>query len=269
MSQSPTSQAGIQRTEAILDRIIARKLEEVAALPALPPPEPVIARGFARSLRRPDETVAIIAEVKHASPSRGVLIEPFDPATLARTYESGGATALSVLTDRDYFQGSLDDLRAARAEAALPVLRKDFTIDARQITEAARAGADAVLLIVAVLDDARLRDLYDTAVACGLDALVEVHSEAELDRALRLGAPLIGVNNRDLYTFQVSLDVTRRLAARVPPGVTLVAESGIFTRADVESVAAAGAHAVLVGESLVKAPDIAAQLRALAGVKRP
>jgi indole-3-glycerol phosphate synthase len=263
------SRAGIQRTETILDRIVARKLEEVAALPALPMPTPVSTRGFARSLRRTDGTVAVIAEIKHASPSRGVLIEPFDPAELARVYESGGAAALSVLTDRDFFQGSLDDLKTARANVALPTLRKDFTVDARQINEAARAGADAVLLIVAVLDDARLRDLVNAAVACGLDALVEVHDEAELDRALTLGAPLIGVNNRDLHTFQVSLDVTRRLAAHVPPGLTLVAESGIFTRADVEQVAAAGAHAVLVGESLVRAPDIAAQLRALVGVKRP
>ncbi|MCC7206223.1 MAG: indole-3-glycerol phosphate synthase TrpC [Anaerolineae bacterium] len=252
----------------MLDRIVARKLEEVAALPDLPPPARVTTRGFARALRREDGAVAVIAEIKHASPSKGVLIEPFDPVMLARTYQSGGAAALSVLTDRDFFQGSLDDLRAARAEVALPVLRKDFTIDVRQIIEAARAGADAILLIAAILDDARLRDLHDAARGCGLDALVEVHDEAELDRALELGAPLVGVNNRDLHTFQVNLDVTRRLAARIPPDRTLVAESGIFTRGDVERMAAAGAHAVLVGESLVKAPDIAAQLRALVGVKR-
>lgn len=268
LSAAPRAGSGIRRTETILDKIVARKLEEVAALPDLPPPTPVTTRGFARALRREDGTLAVIAEIKHASPSKGVLIEPFEPRLLARAYESGGAAALSVLTDRDFFQGILDDLKAARAEVGLPALRKDFTIDARQIVEAARAGADAILLIAAILDDARLRDLHEAAHGWGLDALVEVHDEAELDRALALGATLVGVNNRDLRTFQVSLDVTRRLAAHVPPGVTLVAESGIFTRGDVERMAATGAHAVLVGESLVKAPDIAAQLRALTGVKR-
>jgi indole-3-glycerol phosphate synthase len=262
---------GVTHTNTILDKIITRKVEEVAALHvgqhmhADSPP-----RDFAGALRRADGCVALIAEIKHASPSKGLLIDPFDPAGLAAAYAAGGASAISVLTDRDFFQGSLDDLKAARAAAAVPILRKDFTIDVKQIVEARGAGADAILLIATVLEDARLRDLRDAAWDYEMAALIEVHNEAELERALKLGARLIGINNRDLHTFNVDLGVTQRLAGIVTgsPEITLVAESGIFTVADVETVAAAGAHAILVGESLVRAPDITGQVRALSGVKR-
>lgn len=262
---------GITQTNTILDKIIARKVEEVAELHvgrhmhADSPP-----RDFAGALRRADGRVALIAEIKHASPSKGLLIDPFDPAGLAATYAAGGASAISVLTDRDFFQGSLDDLKSARATTAVPILRKDFTIDMKQIIEARSAGADAILLIAAVLEDVRLRDLRDAAWDYELAVLVEVHAEAEMERALKLGSRLIGINNRDLHTFNVDLGVTQRLAGMVSgsPEITLVAESGIFAVADVETVAAAGAHAVLVGESIVRAADIADQVRALAGVRR-
>jgi indole-3-glycerol phosphate synthase len=262
---------GITQTNTILDRIIARKVEEVAALhvgrhmSSDSPP-----RDFAGALRRADGRVALIAEIKHASPSKGLLIDPFDPGGLAAAYAAGGASAISVLTDRDFFQGSLDDLKRARAAVPLPILRKDFTIDVKQIIEARGAGADAILLIVAVLEDARLRDLHDAAWDYQMAALVEVHTEAEMERALKLGSRLIGINNRDLHTFHVDLGVTRRLAGMVvgSPEITLVAESGIFTVADAETVAAAGVHAILVGESIVRAPDIAGQVRALSGAKR-
>jgi len=261
--------SGIRATGTILDQIVARKLDEIAALPTAIPvdraaPEP---RDFAGALRR--DRVALIAEIKHASPSKGVLIDPFDPVALGRTYSEAGAAAISILTDRDFFQGSLDDLRAVRAAVPTPILRKDFTIDARQIAEARTAGADAILLIVAILDDAKLRDLAQVAKDHGLAALVEVHTEAEMERALKLTPPLIGINNRDLHTFKVDLAATRRLAAMVPHDVTLVAESGIFTRADVEAVAGAGARAILVGESIVSSPDIGVQIRALSGVALP
>lgn len=262
-------QTGIQRTNTILDRIVARKIEELAALDvaSLPvsdsPPRP-----FAAALRRADGRVALIAEIKRASPSKGVLIEDFQPVRLAQQYAEGGASALSVLTDRDFFMGSLADLAAAREAVSLPVLRKDFTIDERQIAEARAYGADAILLIVAILDDAKLRDLYAAAAAHGLAALVEVHTQAELERALRLEPQLIGINNRDLRTFKVDLNVFRSLAPYVPPQVTLVAESGIYTPQDVAEMAAHGASAILVGESLVKAADITAQVRQLSGVAR-
>ena len=262
-----TLNTGIQKTDTILDRIVARKIEEVEALgrvisdAAAPPIRP-----FLSALQR--ETVALIAEIKRASPSKGILIDPFEPLTLARAYAEGGAAAISILTDQDFFGGSLSHLQAVRAAVDVPLLRKDFTIDQRQIVEARNAGADAILLIAAILDDAKLRDLHAAAVALGMAALVEVHTPAEMDRVLRLSPPLIGINNRDLHTVKVDLTVTRTLARMVPPGVTLVAESGIFTPAHVHEVAAAGAGAILVGESIVKASDIPAQVRALAGVKR-
>lgn len=259
--------AGIQTTHTILDRIVARKIEEIAMLPdgyiaerSSPP------RDFAAALRR--DSVALIAEVKHASPSKGVLIEDFDPVALGTIYADSGAAAISVLTDRDFFQGSLDDLRAVRNAVSVPCLRKEFVIDERQIAEAHTANADAILLIAAILDDVRLRDLYAAIRESGLTALIETHTEHEMERALRLSPTLIGINNRDLHTFSVDLDVTRRLAKLVAPAVTLVAESGIFTIADVETVAAAGAHAILVGESIVKAGDISGQVRTLSSVAR-
>ncbi len=261
--------AGLRQTATILDKIVARKLEEIAGLPHTPPriDWPPL-RDFVAALHRPDGRVALIAEIKHASPSKGVLIDPFDPPALARQYAAGGAACLSVLTDRDFFQGGLPDLIAARAAAGLPTLRKDFIIDERQIAEARAAGADAILLIVAILDDAKLRDLHAAAHGYGLAALVEVHTEGEIERAAALNAPLIGINNRDLHTFQVDLAVTTRLARLAPSTATLVAESGLFTRADVEQVAAAGAHAILVGESIVRAADIPAQVRELSSVSR-
>ncbi len=260
---------GIQRTNTILDRIVARKIEELASLAgaSLPAPDSP-PRPFAAALRRPDGRVALIAEIKRASPSKGVLIADFQPARLAQQYAEGGASALSVLTDRDFFMGSLADLQTARQAANLPVLRKDFIIDERQIAEARAHNADAILLIVAILDDAKLRDLHAAAAAYGMAALVEVHTHAELARALRLEAPLIGINNRDLHTFKVDLNVFRSLAPRVPPQVTLVAESGIYTPQDVAQMAAHGAHAILVGESIVRAADITAQVRQLSGVLR-
>jgi indole-3-glycerol phosphate synthase len=202
--------------------------------------------------------MALIAEVKKASPSAGVICPDFDPARIARDYEAAGAGCLSVLTDEKFFRGSLEDLRRIRAAVKLPLLRKDFIIDARQILEAIGAGADAILLIARILTAGELKEFHALACAAGLAALVEVHDEAEMDRALALGANLIGVNNRNLDTFTVDLALTGRLAARIPagarPGRVLVAESGIHCRADVERLRRAGAGAVLVGESLMRNP---------------
>jgi indole-3-glycerol phosphate synthase len=262
----------------ILDTIVEQKKLEVARLP-----ERLIAAGdlrdamlergerrdFAAALRNPRAgSVALIAEVKKASPSAGVICPDFDPVRIARAYEAAGASCLSVLTDERFFQGSLDYLRQIRAAVGLPLLRKDFIIDERQILEAIEWGADAILLIVAILDDARLRRFHGLAAEAGLAVLVEVHDEAELDRALSAGAGLIGVNNRDLKTFKVDLATTERLAERLAvqsPRPLLVAESGIHSRADVERLERCGAGAILVGESLVKRGDIRAKVRELIG----
>ncbi|MCC7449502.1 MAG: indole-3-glycerol phosphate synthase TrpC [Anaerolineae bacterium] len=258
---------GITTTGTILDKIVARKIEEVAAL-QLAETDALSDKpqDFVNALHR--DNVALIAEIKHASPSKGVLIENFDPVALGMTYANSGAAAISVLTDHDFFQGSLDDLIAVKANVAIPVLRKDFMIDERQITEARQAGADAILLIVAILDDAKLQDLFNAAVSYDMAALIEVHTAAEMERALKINPPLIGINNRDLHTFNVDLNTFKQLAKLAPPEVTLVAESGIFTVEDVQAMAQAGADAILVGESIVKSPDIGAQVRALSGVKR-
>jgi len=210
--------------------------------------------------------VAIIAEVKRASPSKGPIAPGIVATEVAVDYIAGGTSAISVLTDERFFHGSLGDLRSVSTlahDSAVPVLRKDFVIDVYQIAEARTAGADAILLIVAALADEALLELHSAAVDAGMDALVEVHDEAELNRALAAGATLIGVNNRDLRTFEVDLATTERIAALVPPEVTLVGESGIRTRADVERLGRAGVHAVLVGETLMRAPDRAAALREL------
>lgn len=237
----------------ILSRIVETKRLEVKELRAS-------RRSFRTALSsRP----AIIAEVKKASPSRGLLTPSFDPAALAAAYEVGGAAALSVLTDREYFQGSLDDLGAARRAARLPVLRKDFVLDETQIAEAFTAGADAVLLIAAILDSGALRRLREFAETLALDVLVEAHDEAELDRAIESGATILGVNNRDLHTFGVSLETSLRLARRMPAGVLAVSESGIRTRDDVQRLLDAGYSAFLVGEHLMQSPDPAAALREL------
>jgi indole-3-glycerol phosphate synthase len=210
-----------------------------------------VARPFAQALRR-GGTVALIAEFKRRSPSAGAIRDNVSPAEAARAYAAAGASAMSVLTDAEYFGGSLDDLRSAVSTSTLPVLRKDFTLDEVQVWEGRAAGADAVLLIVRILDDARLASLLACAAGAGVGALVEVHDEVELERALRAGATIVGVNNRDLATFRTDLGVTVRLAPRVPAEVILVAESGVRTPGDVDRVGAAGADAVLVGETLMR-----------------
>jgi indole-3-glycerol phosphate synthase len=256
----------------VLEEIVAGKREEVARARAARPLGALLAacraeppaRDFEGALRPAGGArVRLIAEVKRASPSRGVLRQGLDPARQARAYEGAGAAAVSVLTDQRHFHGSLDDLVAVRAAVAVPVLRKEFVVDEYQLWEARAAGADATLLIVAAVGPPALRDLFHAAKAAGLAALVEVHTEAELEQALGLGASLIGVNNRNLHTLETSLEVSLRLLPRIPPGPVAVSESGIHTRADVERVVAAGAHAVLVGEALVRAADPAAAVREL------
>lgn len=222
----------------------------------------------ARGADRTPGRVGVIAEIKRASPSRGVLNPGLDPAATARVYAENGASAISVLTERDFFQGDIAFLNQVREAVPVPVLRKDFILEADQVFESRAMGADAILLIAAILSPARLAMLLEMAESLGLQCLVEVHDEAELDRTLAAGATLVGINNRNLCTFEISLDVTRRLAPLVPPECTLVAESGICTRDDVERLAGCGAHAVLVGEALVRAGDMAAKVRELAGVER-
>ncbi len=235
-----------------------RDLDALAAVARTRPP----ARGFAAALRANQE-VAVIAEVKRASPSLGPLAPHVDPRLLARAYHQGGAAALSVLTDREFFAGSPEDLMAARAATPLPVLRKDFTVGPADVLDARAMGADAVLLIAAALSPDELSQLMGVAASVGLDALVEVHDEAEADRALAAGASLIGVNQRDLITFEVDTDRAARVGRMLPAEVVRVAESGIRTGDDVERLAAAGFDAVLVGEALVTAPDPAAAVRGL------
>jgi indole-3-glycerol phosphate synthase len=245
-----------------LDRILEQHRADAAADGAsldpliddarsAPPP-----RGFRAALARGSEaTLAVIAEVKRRSPSKGELAVGLDPAGVAQAYESGGAACLSVLTDEQWFGGSPDDLRAARAAVELPVLRKDFTVDARDVARARIMGADAVLLIAAALDDHELIDLHALAVELDLDVLVEVHDEAELDRALAIGADLVGVNQRDLVTFEVDTERAVRVAASMPAEVLRVAESGIQGSEGAHRLADAGFHAVLVGEALVTSGD--------------
>jgi indole-3-glycerol phosphate synthase len=262
----------LRGTVAILDDIVRDKREEVrerrARMPlgvraaecrALGP-----CRDFEPALAPVAGGVRLVAEVKRASPSRGVLAADFDPVGLARVYAAHGAAAISVLTDARYFGGSLDLLGAIRAAVPLPLLRKDFTLDEYQLWEAREAGADAVLLIVAILEPPRLRDLLHAAKGLGLAALVEAHTAAEVEVALGAGARLLGINNRDLETFETRIETTLELLPRIPPGPIVVSESGFFTAADVRRVVAAGAHAVLVGEGLVRAGDVAAKVRELA-----
>lgn len=263
----------------ILDRILSAKREEVAERIRHVPPAvmrqraetassvdtPGAPRGLLHGLVR-DDAVSVIAEVKRRSPSKGLLRDYVDAAELARAYEQGGAAAVSVLTDEPFFGGHAEDLQVVRAAVSLPVLRKDFLIDAYQVDEARAWGADGVLLIVAALDDARLGDLLAQTRQLGMDALVEVHTEEELERALHVGARLIGVNNRDLRTFETTLDVTLRLARYIPPETVLVSESGIGTRDDVTSLAEAGVDAVLVGESFVRSAAPQAAVTALTSV---
>lgn len=256
----------------VLDEIVAHKRAEVAALKARRSVGAVTAacrglapaRDFESALRPPAGTrVRLIAEVKRASPSQGLFRADLDPIAQASTYAAAGAAAVSVLTDARYFHGSLDDLVQVRRAVPVPVLRKEFIVDEYQLWEAREAGADAVLLIVAALEDAALRDLLAAAKGAGLATLVEVHTAGELDRALRLGAPVIGVNNRDLQTLTTTLAPSLALLPQIPPGPIAVSESGLRTGADVAQVVAAGAHAVLVGETLLRAEDVAAKVREL------
>jgi len=259
----------------ILARILAAKTEEVAAAKAARPFATVDAearltpppRGFVWAIRTriAERRPAVIAEIKRASPSRGVLRETFDAANIAAAYERGGATCLSVLTDRKFFQGAAENLVDARIASALPALRKDFIVDEYQIAESRALGADAILLIVAALDDARLAALEDRAIDYRMDVLVEAHDEGEFERALKLKTPLIGINNRDLRTFDVSLQTTVDLAARVPKDRIVVTESGIGTPADVARLRGHGVNTFLVGEAFMRAPDPGDALGALFG----
>jgi indole-3-glycerol phosphate synthase len=262
------------KTDTILDKILAQKVEEVAAAKARLPlaelcqkaeasPKP---KDFAGALRR--DTVALIAEVKKASPSKGILIEDFDPLAIGKAYAENGAAAISILTDEKFFMGHLDYLRLLSAELPIPTLRKDFVIDPYQVYEAREAGAAAVLLIVMALEDAQMADLHALITDLGMAALVEVHNEEELERALKLNAKLIGVNNRDLKSFHVDMGTTERIARLCPPEITLVAESGIKSAEDVAAMGRLGASAVLIGEGLVTSGKLAETVREFSSQKR-
>jgi indole-3-glycerol phosphate synthase len=256
---------------SILDDIVRNKRDELTRRRAavaqsalesrcrhLPP-----AHDFEDALRPVAGGVKLIAEVKKASPSRGVLKADLDPVALATAYARGGADALSIVTDAKYFQGSLDTLESVQAAVDVPLLRKDFTLDEYQLWEARASGADAALLIVAILEPVLLRDLLQAAKGVGLATLVECHTAGEVEAALGAGARIVGINNRDLRTFDTRLETTLALLPLIPPGPIVVSESGFFTAHDVRRVVAAGAHAVLVGEGLVRAPDVGAKIREL------
>jgi len=254
----------------ILARIVARKREAYARATTVRAElerRALVAsagrRGFRAALLR--RSPAIIAEIKKASPSKGILCANFDPVRLAKDYENGGAAALSVLTDQPFFQGSLEDLAAARQAGGLPVLRKDFTLDEYHVVEAAASGADAVLLIAAILEEQEIRRLRELAGQYGMAALVEVHDQRELDKAVSAGADMIGVNNRDLRTFEVTLETSLRLAPQIPGGILKISESGIHSREDIRRLEDAGFRAFLIGEHFLKSASPSAALRVLTG----
>ena len=255
-----------------LEIILEQKRTEIARLlPRLPHLRAAALlrndyRGFASAIDRGPEALGLIAEVKKASPSVGTIVEDFDPVAIAQAYQAAGAHAVSVLTDEKFFQGNLSYLAQIRQAVGLPLLRKDFILHEVQIFEAAVAGADAILLIVAALEQPDLERLHETATTLGLDVLVEVHALPELERALDCGARLIGINNRNLATFEVDLRATEIISEEVPEGVTLVSESGIKTNADARRVFAAGVNALLVGEALMRTGDVAGQVAALLDV---
>ncbi len=253
----------IWKQNEIAHRMRCKPLREVQAeAEQMPPP-----RDFEAALRAPG--ISLIAEIKRASPSKGAIRLDLNPADLARIYADNGAAAISVLTDSKYFGGSLDDLRTARQTVDLPLLRKDFVLDPYQVYEARAAGADAVLLIVAILSDPALSLLYALTRRLNMSALIEVHNENELQRALRLVPPLIGINNRDLSTFTVDLETTARLRPMIPADICVVAESGIHSRADLDRLRQIGVDAILVGEALVRSDDTGRQVRELIDAPNP